>query len=46
MNKDERKYLLQWIRKAEEDFLVVQQLMSSEIPIKGAKINPGFRKNS
>jgi|WetSurMetagenome_2_1015567.scaffolds.fasta_scaffold1386779_1 hypothetical protein len=36
MNKDEWNYLQQWIGKAEEDFLVVQQLMSSEIPIKGA----------
>ena len=36
MNQDEQKYLQQWIGKAEEDYVVVQQLMSSEIPIKGA----------
>ncbi len=35
MNNEEKKYLQQWIGKAEEDLLVVQQLMSSEIPIKG-----------
>jgi HEPN domain-containing protein len=36
MNNEQRKYLTQWIVKAEEDLLVVQQLMSSEIPVKGA----------
>jgi HEPN domain-containing protein len=36
MNNEEKNYLLQWIGKAEEDLLVVQQLMLSEIPIKGA----------
>ena len=36
MNNEEKTYLQQWIDKAEEDLKVVQQLMSSEIPVKGA----------
>ena len=36
MNEEEKRYLQQWIDKAEEDFLVVQQLISSEVPVKGA----------
>ena len=36
MTIEERNYLHQWLDKAQEDFLVVQQLMLSEIPIKAA----------
>jgi len=36
MNGDELTYLHQWISKAEEDLLVVKQLMAAEILVKGA----------
>jgi len=36
MTREEHKYLQKWLDKAEEDFIVVQQLMSSEFPIRGA----------
>ena len=36
MSEDEMAYLHQWISKAEEDLLVVRQLMSADILVKGA----------
>jgi len=36
MSEDEMTYLHQWICKAEEDLLVVRQLMSADILVKGA----------
>ncbi|NQV03682.1 MAG: HEPN domain-containing protein [Bacteroidia bacterium] len=36
MNNDELQYLKQWVAKAEEDLLVVRQLMNSEHQIHGA----------
>lgn len=36
MSEDEMNYLHQWISKAEEDLLVVRQLMSADILVKGA----------
>jgi HEPN domain-containing protein len=36
MSEDEMTYLQQWISKAEEDLLVVRQLMSADILVKGA----------
>lgn len=36
MSEDEIKYLHQWISKAEEDLLVVRQLIKADIPVKGA----------
>ncbi|MCK9205240.1 MAG: HEPN domain-containing protein [Bacteroidales bacterium] len=36
MSKEEMTYLQQWISKAEEDLLVVHQLMNADILVKGA----------
>ena len=36
MSEDEMTYLNQWISKAEEDLLVVRQLMSADVLVKGA----------
>ena len=36
MSREELTYLQQWISKAEEDLLVVHQLMSADILVKGA----------
>jgi hypothetical protein len=36
MSDDELTYLHQWISKAEEDLLVVRQLMSMDSIVKGA----------
>jgi len=36
MSEDEKTYLHQWISKAEEDLLVVRQLMNADILVNGA----------
>lgn len=36
MSDDQLKYIQQWIAKADEDLLVVHQLMNSEFPVCGA----------
>ena len=36
MNEDTKQYVLQWIEKAEEDRLVVQQLVDADSTARGA----------
>ncbi|MEI6684370.1 MAG: HEPN domain-containing protein [Bacteroidota bacterium] len=36
MNEDTKQYVLQWIEKAEEDRLVVQQLVAADSTARGA----------